>query len=337
MSLLKKPDVSDKKEKKEEWKFKPPTKRSYISAVAIEKNMVFSETDAWAAYKIPSISYEYLSDQARVNIAHSYNAMIENLARSGEKPVEAHQIVTSRPFDVLGWGTSLYNKVQGWNPSPGFSKHLINEMKRVDQIGFSVKETFLLIHLGKRTKEYISSATGKGLLAQAFKALDKFATIKDPLVSSEEISYWRRKEEDFGNTLLNSSVGTIAGRPNFPSRATSEEIAWLIKKNLYPGMYVPEVSASPHESWGYGEVRLLGIGQLERKMRHIEITQFDPETGEEATGYRATLSFSRFPDVMNFPEMEPWIHSASALPFDVDIHSRITIEPALKVDRKSVV
>lgn len=322
------------KEKKAQWKFTPPKKHSYISAVAIEKNIVFSETDAWSVYRIPSVSYEYLSDQARVNIAQSYNAMAENLARSGEKPVHAHQIVTSRPFDVLDWGTSLYNKVQPWDPSPGFNKHLVSEMRRVDQIGFAVKETFFLVHLGKRTKEYASSATGTGLMAQAFKTLDKFANIKDPLVPDEEIEYWKMKEDDFGNTILNSSVGTIAGVPNFPTRASSDTIAWLIKKNLYPGMYVPEVSASPHESWGYGEMRLLGIGQLERKMRHIEITQFDPETGEEATGYRATLSFSRFPDVMNFPEMEPWIHSASALPFDVDIHSRITIEPALKVKKE---
>lgn len=72
------------KEKKEQWKFTPPKKRSYISAVAIEKNIVFSETDAWSVYRIPSVSYEYLSDQARVNIAQSYNAMAENLARSGE-------------------------------------------------------------------------------------------------------------------------------------------------------------------------------------------------------------------------------------------------------------
>lgn len=323
MSLL----SPKEKQKKKEWKYQAPKTKCQLSTTAIERNLVFSKTDVWATYVIPSISYEFLDTESREQLAHDMNDMLENFLTSSDKPVHAHQIVTSRPFDVLDWGNKLYSKVQGWNPEPGFAEHLFKQMQHVDAEQFSVKEVFLLIHLGKRTKDYLSSATGVSMAQQMIRWVENLATINDPLVSEKEISYWKTKEKSVAHTVTTSRT---EGK-----RATSAQIAWIIKKNMFPGMYVPKPQDSPHASWGYGELQSLVTGVIKNERRHLEISQFDPTTGEETTGYRATLSFSRFPDVIEYPKAEPWIHSASILPFNVDIHTRFTIEPALRV-RKEV-
>src|SRR5262249_45653011 len=70
-----------------------------------------------------------------------------------------------------------------------------------------------------------------------------------------------------------------------------------------------------------GEPVLEGEVQNGRTLRHLE----QPE-GESWT---ALLPFSRFPDVMSFPEGEPWLHFADSLPFPVEISSRMKlISPA---------
>lgn len=312
--------------KEKEWVYKAPKTKCKLSATAIERNLVFSKTDVWAAYEIPSISYEFLDGERRETYAHDFSDALENLLTSGDKPVHAHQIVTSRPFDTLAWGNKLYSKVQAWNPEPGFPEHLFKEMQHVDSQQFSVKEVFLLVHLGKRTKDYLSTATGMGLAQQVIRWTENLAMVNDPLVPEREIEYWKQKEKVPAHTITTSRV---KGK-----RATSTQIAWLIKKSMFPGMHVPDPQDSPHASWGYGELQSLVTGVIKNDRRHLEISQFDPMTGEETTGYRATLSFSRFPDVMEYPRVEPWIHSASILPFDVDIHTRFTIEPALRVKKE---
>jgi hypothetical protein len=49
--------------------------------------------------------------------------------------------------------------------------------------------------------------------------------------------------------------------------------------------------------------------------------------------YAAFLSFSRFPDVMYFPDGEPWLHYADALPFPVDASLRMRLIPPAKASK----
>ena len=49
--------------------------------------------------------------------------------------------------------------------------------------------------------------------------------------------------------------------------------------------------------------------------------------------YVAFLSFSRFPDVMSFPDGEPWLHFADSLPFPVEVSSRMRLIPPAKASK----
>src|SRR6202522_800960 len=46
-----------------------------------------------------------------------------------------------------------------------------------------------------------------------------------------------------------------------------------------------------------------------------------------------SLSFARFPDVMAFPEGEPWLHYADSLPFPVEVSSRMKLIPPAKASK----
>ena len=49
--------------------------------------------------------------------------------------------------------------------------------------------------------------------------------------------------------------------------------------------------------------------------------------------YAAFLSFARFPDVMYFPEGEPWLHYSDALPFPVEASLRMRLIPPHKASK----
>jgi len=49
--------------------------------------------------------------------------------------------------------------------------------------------------------------------------------------------------------------------------------------------------------------------------------------------YTAFISFARFPDVMSFPEGEPWLHYADSLPFPVEFSSRMKLIPPAKASK----
>src|SRR5690606_897769 len=55
------------------------------------------------------------------------------------------------------------------------------------------------------------------------------------------------------------------------------------------------------------------------------------QPGGEA--YVSYLSFSRFPDLMPFPDGEPWLHYADALPFPVEASLRMKLVPPAKASK----
>ena len=53
----------------------------------------------------------------------------------------------------------------------------------------------------------------------------------------------------------------------------------------------------------------------------------------EGESFAAFLSFSRFPDVMYFPDGEPWLHFADSLPFPVEVSPRMKLIPPAKASK----
>lgn len=298
-------------------------KQSRLSLRYIDDDLAMSDTHAWTFVRLPTVPYEFLDYESRKDIAQRIYLALAALV-TGTDPLDAHLIVTSRPFDTGLWGDRLDDRVQTWGPKPGWAQFLADMQSHIHEQGYLNKEVYLAICLGQRK----ASMKNQGLdllgpVRRLIGATESALDLEDFTVAESELDHFRDKARDVQRSLGQSQLRAVPAHPN--------TVAWLAMKPLYPDMVTPPPTSVDRRVWGPGEVHALAEGFIENHRRHLAITQVDWESGEEITGYVATLCFSRFPDVLAFPDQEPWMHFASALAFPVEISSRFTLVPAIKV------
>lgn len=300
-------------------------KQSRLSLRYIDDTIAMSETHAWTYMRIPTVPYEFLGYEDRKSIAERVYLALAALV-TGVDPIEAHLLITSRPFDGDKWATDLNTRVHTWGPRPGWEGYLQAMNEHMSDQGYLGKEVYLGICLGPRRGSM--KEQGFDLLGPLKKMVgitEKVVGVEDFAVSKKELEHFRAKAKETQRSLSQSQIQAVPVHSN--------TVAWLAMRPLYPDMVTPAPTAVDRSVWGPGEVQALAEGFIDNGRRHLGVTQVDWENGYEVTGYTATLAFSRFPDVMTFPDQEPWMHFASALAFPVDISSRFTLVPAAKVQK----
>src|SRR5699024_5233027 len=80
-------------------------------------------------------------------------------------------------------------------------------------------------------------------------------------------------------------------------------------------------------TWGRGEIEALVDGVIHNGRSMLRLEQPSGST------YVAYLSFARFPDLMPFPDGEPWMHHADSLPFPVEMSLRMKLIPPAKASK----
>jgi len=273
-----------------------------------------------------------MSESAREFLCGQIVMSLSSLITSGQESVEAHLRVTHRPLDAYVWGKTLGDKVAPNHPTPGWNPYLVNMVGHVDSLGFTDKEVYLGVLLGRRS----ASTTEGGKFSpveEVMKPLKKFlnraeklAQYVDEQVSVKELEHWRKLAANVHRTLGGSH---LKARP-----ATAEELAWVTAHPLWPDMEQPIVTSSSSTTWGAGEIRQIAESDIVHHRKWLEVNQIGVD-GDLETGFLATLAVSRFPDTLEFPQQEPWMHFVSTLPYPVDFSTRFTIVPPLKV-RKDV-
>lgn len=300
--------------------------RSRLALRYLDDDLALSDTHAWTFVHLPTVSYEFRGYEDRKTAAQRMFLALSALV-TGTQPVDAHLLSTTRIFHAAEWADRLDRRVQEWgDPKPGWPGYLTAMRAHLDNAEYLTKQVYLGVCLGPRRASWKSQ--GLNLLGPARKLIsttEHALDLDDPVVTEAELDHWRAKAREVRRSLTTSH---IQARP-----ATATEVAWLTMKPLHPDMPTPDPTVVPRQVWGPGEVHALAEGFIENNRRHLAITQVDWETGHEVTGYTATLCLSRFPDVMHFPDQEPWMHFASALAFPVDLSSRFTLVPALRVQK----
>lgn len=296
------------------------SKKYNPSIVGIDNDLAFSKKTAWLYVSLPAMPYEFLDYQARESLAQRINLGLESLIQRADKSIECHLLVTSVPFDDYEWATSLSKRTATTKPSPYWPTFFNKMVKHVHSQGFRKREVFLGINLGNRSEYRSTSAFGG--LRDVSNVISNVMGVKDYLIAEKEIEFWEKRAQEYKRSLL---YGQLQAK-----EIDANTIARLIKETLWPAMSVPEVSACEKTRWGEGEITGIGVAGIENNKKFLKIEQTDSR-GREQVGYRATLCFSRFPDELDFPRQEPWIHFASMLSSPATISSRFTIEPATKV------
>jgi RecA/RadA recombinase len=214
------------------------------------------------------------------------------------------------------WATGLDATSDG---GPGWREYLEQTYQHVWAKDFWTKEIYIGVRLGQRGMRAQLSGGVLSSLMTGYKLTEKGFGISDEAVSPHEITKWTEQAERLGRALAASS---LAAR-----HSTAREIAWLIQHTLAGTVGDPPPSAARRRTWGMGEIEQLFEGQVHNGRTMLKLENLHGES------YAAFLSFSRFPDVMSFPDGEPWLHYADSLPFPVEVSARMRLIPPARASK----
>src|SRR5690349_14653335 len=280
-----------------------------MSVRYFDDSILLSETHAWAYYRLPTHAYEFTTPAEREALAINITVA---LAAIRLPEAEVHLRVAHRSYPAADWAARLDATSDA---GPGWRDYLDEMYQHVWSKDYWAKEVYLGVRLGQRG---MRAQLSGGVLSQfinAYRAGEQALGLSDDAVSSSEIGRWTEQAERLGRALAGSALRA--------RHATSEEVAWLFRHALSGTAGDPPPSAVRRRTWGTGEIEALLEGRVHngRTLLHLE--------RPEGESWVAFLSFSRFPDVMHFPDGEPWLHFADSLPFPVEISSRMKfISPA---------
>lgn len=317
---------NDTEDKKKKAQHKPTNKRLEISPIAIIDNIVFSKTEITAYFQITNSVYDFLSNDQKVNLALRISNAFNNLMSDKSESVDCHSIITSIPVDVDAWAAQVRDVASDWDTGPGFNKYVDEQMMHLKQQSYMKKVTYLGISLGKR-----GALDMKGLniidsgIKGATETLKAWLNtmLQNPTdeISSREESDARSKEEVLFNTLSNGHLQA--------KRVSSEDLLLVIKRQFYPAMPAPYLDVDHENRVGPGDLALEVASAIENKYRWLKISQMFDDV--EITGYRAALSFAKFPKHMTYPGGFPFLYFPAKLGAPFTCYSRFTLHPSQKM------
>ncbi len=288
-------------------------RRSRLSVRYFDDRVLLTETHAWAYFRVPTISYEFMTGQQREALATNLTVALAGIRMAD---AEVHLRIAHRSYPAAEWATGLHATSDG---GPGWVEYLDEMYRQVWAKDFWTKEVYLGVRLGQRGVR--AQLTG-GVFAQfgrAYKASEQLLGLEDEAVPRGEIAKWTEQADRVGRALAASS---LAAR-----HASSDEVAWLFRHAVTGSLGDPPPSAARRRRWGIGEIEAIVEGEIHNGRTVLQMVQPDGES------FCAFLSFSRFPDVMYFPDGEPWLHYADSLPFPVEASLRMKLIPPAKASK----
>jgi AAA-like domain len=279
--------------------------RSRVPVRYFDDRILLTDTHAWAYFRVPTVSYEFTTPAERETLAASVTVALAAIRMAD---AEVHLRIVQRPYPAADWATKLDSTSDG---GPGWLDYLEEMYRHVWAKDFWTKEVYLGVRLGQRGMRAQLSGGLLGQFASSYRAAEQLLGLTDEAVSAAEISRWTDQSERLGRALGSSALAA--------THAASDDISWLFRHVLAGTTGEPRPSAARRRTWGAGEIESLLEGQVHNGRT---VLRLEHPGGES---WAAFLSFARFPDVMYFPEGEPWLHYADALPFPVEASLRMKL------------
>lgn len=303
-----------------------------VKAQAIIGNIVFSTDEIYAYYQLPVTVYDFLSSREKVSKSSSMERAFVALMRGRDENLDVHLLVITTPINVNAWEDTYRRMTRDWPKRPGFEAMVQNQLNMLlnSNESFFEKKVLLGVKLSNRHEFDINRANplqhgmsaALEYMSEFFQGLTR--TDEVAIEKAEVDSAQRQEKEIYG--IISSS--TLAGE-----RMSAEELGLTIKRTLYPSMPVPYMSVNPDNHYGRGDLISEMSGIIHTKdPKAIRIEQCID--GEIMEGYRAALTFKKFPSEMNIPPATPWLYAAifnpSAAPFDISARFSLIPNKAMK-------
>ena len=302
-------------------------KKLGISPIAVIDNIVFSKTDAWAFYRITNSVFDFLSHDQKTGLALQTANALNNLMDDKQQPLDGQIIVTTVPIDVDAWETQVRSVAKDWEPSPGFERYLAEQSLYLKEQEYMRRVCYLGINLGKRGALDMS---GLNVLESGMKGakdtlklwLNSIMQTPGNFIEAKEENQFRKKEAEYYRILSNGHLQA--------SRCTAEDVLLIIKRQFYPAMPAPYSDIDTESRLGPGDLELELGSAIENNYRWLKISQMYGDI--EATGYRAVMSFAKFPKEIYYPSGGfPFLYFPAKLGAPFTVYSRFTLHPSSKM------
>jgi hypothetical protein len=287
--------------------------KSRLGIRYFDDRILLTDTHAWAYYRVPTVSYEFTTGEEREALATNITVA---LAAIRMQDAEVHLRIAHRSYPAHAWATGLDATSDG---GPGWRQYLEQSYQHVWSKDFWGKEVYIGVRLGQRGMRAQFHGGVLTQFASLYRLTEPRLGLGDETISAAEIQKWTDISERLGRAL---SASALTAR-----HATSGELAWLVKHTLKGSSGEPLPSSTKRRKWGAGEIEALHEGLVHNGRTMLRLEDMTGET------YAAFLSFARFPDVMSFPDGEPWLHFADSLPFPVEISARMKLIPPAKASK----
>lgn len=294
-----------------------------VPPIAIIDNIVLSRGEAWAYYILSEKPYDFLSNSAKVSLARSTMSALSSLCQSQNKKVDCHLLITNQAFDPSEWFSQMH-KIHDElinTESKAFDDFVIEQAMFLYESDYKKRVTYLGVKLYGRGTLDINAINPlefgfKEMISAFKKSIDSVFQFTATEINQEEEARARTAEAEIFRTLSNSTL--VSRRP------TCEEILLTIKRRFYPAMPAPYLETDHEHRIGLSDIVIESGGTVDVRPRWLKMTQFI--NNEILEGYRATLSFSKFPNEMYMPgPLLPFLYRPAIMPFTVS--SRFSLMP----------
>lgn len=296
-----------------------------IPILGISDNIIFSKKEVWAYYKITTVPFDFLSGGAKAAMAERTITALASLCQSEGKKVDGHILVTSVPLDILSWANQVDDVYYTNNGKfdPPYEKLMNSQIDTLIEGNYQRPVVYFGVKLFNRGSFDIDSINvfefGFKDAAEVFKkAVSNMFQVPNEDITTFEEQKAKNKEKEIFTSL---EVGDLRG-----VRVSSEELLLTLKRQFYPSMPTPYLEVDHDNRIGLNDIAIETGGVIENQYRALKFNQ--EIEGEIYEGYRATLSFARFPQDMRMPgPMPPFLYMPAQDGYPYTMSARFTMIP----------
>ena len=305
-----------------------------IPAVGILENVVFSKKEAWAYYKIASVPYDFLTNSGRARLANDIIVAFSGLSQRAGKSVDLHILVTNTPMNIDSWEDQMFEIYDKWNGKNNkllsFEKFMRKQTRALKRRSYKKKVVYLGVKLFTRGTMSFDELNFLDFgFAEAYEAIKKsissLLVLPDENITKLERERARKDEYETYRAVRSSALrGT---------KLSSEELLLIMKKLLHPSMPSPYLEVNHEERVGLNDIILETGAIIEDHRRYLKIKQMIG--AEEREGFRATLSFSKFPsETLREPGgIDPFMYLPTIMGLPFTMNARATLMPIEKMKK----
>jgi hypothetical protein len=318
-------------------------RRLNLPQKAIVKNIIFTEYEVWAFYRMSAAQYDFESIDSKTRLITQASEAYASLTTLGGMAGTVHimPFTIPTPTDTEGVIATAYNHAQSIN-NPKYDEIMRRQKEWLDNHNYLEHHAYLGVKLGDRrdfTKSFTEdeseevnikedSQLKKNIIetgVEAEKIIKNYALLVGAYtdnVTRLEILNASQREREVGRALRLSALHC--------EPLSRDEIMLVTKAILNPGEGALELDIDEGLRVGEAELAHEYVHSIDNsKNKYLKIKQ--EYLDGESTNYVATFTIKQLPEILEFPHVQPLAETAKYAVDEASFFARMAIVPATEM------